>query len=80
MVALNGLASMIMNIARKQLSINHIPWPLSVRGLNSDDRCIKESPSRSLPQALRADSEKTYAWIASEVAGASYAGGGLSGT
>ena len=32
-----------MDIANKDLDINHIPGPLGVRGRNSDNRLIKKN-------------------------------------
>ena len=67
MVTINQLATMIMGIAGKKLSIVHIPGPLGVRGRNSDNRLIREklgwAPSRPLREGL----EKTYHWIAEQV-------------
>ena len=52
MVSINQLAQMIMEIAGKSVSLNHIPGPLGVRGRNSDNRLIANklgwSPSESL--------------------------------
>jgi nucleoside-diphosphate-sugar epimerase len=68
MVTINQLAELVMKIASKKLSIRHIKGPLGVRGRNSDNRLIAEKlnwrPSRPLVEGL----EKTYAWIASQVA------------
>lgn len=67
MVTINQLAEMIMKIAGKKLTINHIPGPLGVRGRNSDNKLIQEKlgwePSEPLVKGL----EKTYAWIAQQV-------------
>jgi len=63
MVTINQMAEMIMNIAGKKLSIEHIPGPLGVRGRNSDNRMIRRElgwwPSQSLYEGL----SKTYPWI-----------------
>jgi nucleoside-diphosphate-sugar epimerase len=68
MVTINRLAQLVMEIAGKKLAIRHIPGPLGVRGRNSDNRLIREklgwAPSRPLREGL----EKTYAWIARQVA------------
>jgi GDP-D-mannose 3', 5'-epimerase len=68
MVSLNQFAAMIMQIAGKQVGINHIPGPLGVKGRNSDNRLIKEklqwAPSTPLSEGLA----KTYHWIAAQVA------------
>jgi nucleoside-diphosphate-sugar epimerase len=67
MVSINRLAEMIMEIGGKELSINHIPGPLGVRGRNSDNRLIQEKlgwrPSAPLEDGLR----KTYSWIFEQV-------------
>tara|TARA_Y200000002_G_scaffold369812_1_gene364452 strand:- start:358 stop:1344 length:987 start_codon:yes stop_codon:yes gene_type:complete len=67
MVSINDLAKMIMKIAEKELSINHISGPLGVRGRNSDNKLILEmlgwAPSGSLESGLN----KTYEWINNEV-------------
>lgn len=67
MVSINQLAEMVMGIAGKSLSIEHIPGPLGVRGRNSDNRLIKEKldwePSAPLVDGIRA----TYAWISEQV-------------
>jgi len=68
MVTINELASMIIEIAGKQLAVEHIAGPLGVRGRNSDNRMIKQrlgwAPSESLKRGLA----KTYPWIAEQVA------------
>ena len=68
MVSINDLAAMVMRIAGKNQSIEHIPGPVGVRGRNSDNRLIKRmldwEPSESLEDGIR----KTYSWIAKEVA------------
>jgi GDP-D-mannose 3', 5'-epimerase len=70
MVSINQFARMIMEIADKPLTINHIAGPLGVRGRNSDNRLIRArlgwAPSRPLREGLAA----TYTWIAGQVAAA----------
>jgi GDP-D-mannose 3', 5'-epimerase len=67
MVSINQLAKIVMEIAGKKLSINHIPGPLGVRGRNSDNKLISErlnwAPSYSLKKGL----EKTYRWVEEQV-------------
>jgi len=67
MVSINGLAEMVMEIAGKKLTINHIPGPLGVRGRNSDNALIQKklgwAPNYSLKDGLK----KTYPWIAEQV-------------
>ena len=43
MVSINQLAEMAIDIAGKNLTINHIDGPLGVRGRNSDNALIKTS-------------------------------------
>ena len=67
MVSINRLAEMVMEVAGKKLSIEHLPGPEGVRGRNSDNRLIHEKlgwrPTRPLIEGL----SKTYAWIAAQV-------------
>ena len=67
MVSINGLADMVMEIAGKKMTINHIPGPLGVRGRNSDNALIQEklgwAPNYSLKDGLKL----TYTWIAEQV-------------
>lgn len=67
MVTINGLAEMIMDIAGKKLTINHIPGPQGVRGRNSDNRLIEERLGWAPSQSLRAGLERTYAWVETQV-------------
>jgi nucleoside-diphosphate-sugar epimerase len=67
MVTINQLAQIIMQIANKQVTLNHIKGPLGVRGRNSDNRLIKKMlkwhPKTSLKEGL----ERTYNWIDKQV-------------
>jgi nucleoside-diphosphate-sugar epimerase len=63
MVSINQLAQMIMHIAKKKLSIKHIPGPLGVRGRKSDNRLIEEKLGWKPSQPLRVGLTKTYPWI-----------------
>jgi GDP-D-mannose 3', 5'-epimerase len=67
-IAINDLAQMAMEIAGKKLRIRHIPGPLGVRGRNSDNRLIRQKLGWEPSQPLRRGMEKTYAWIARQVA------------
>jgi GDP-D-mannose 3', 5'-epimerase len=67
MISINGPAEMAMRIAKKKLSIRHIPGPLGVRGRNSDNRLIQEKLSWSPSQPLEDGMRKTYQWIESQV-------------
>jgi Nucleoside-diphosphate-sugar epimerases len=67
MVTINSLAEKVMQISKKNISINHIPGPLGVRGRNSDNNLIQEKlgwkPSMTLEDGLKI----TYAWIEKQV-------------
>ncbi len=67
MVSINRLSEMVMMIANKNLSVNHIDGPEGVRGRNSDNQLIMDKigwkPSCSLEDGLK----KTYEWISSQV-------------
>lgn len=67
MVSMNEMASIIMGIAEKKLSIKHIDGPEGVRGRNSDNTLIKQvlgwAPETKLADGLA----KTYEWIHGQV-------------
>jgi nucleoside-diphosphate-sugar epimerase len=67
MISINDFAYMIMGIACKQLTINHIPGPLGVRGRSSDNRLIRQAlgwePNSPLIDGIR----KTHHWINEQV-------------
>jgi nucleoside-diphosphate-sugar epimerase len=67
MIAINGLAEMVIGISGKDVSVENIPGPLGVRGRNSDNRLISEKLGWAPSQPLRTGMERTYAWIANEV-------------
>ncbi len=67
MVTINSLAGMAMDIAGKDLRINHIDGPLGVRGRNSDNRLILEKLGWQPSKLLRDGMEETYAWIKKQV-------------
>lgn len=67
MVTINSLAGMAMDIAGKDLRINHIDGPLGVRGRNSDNRLILAMLGWQPSKPLRDGMEKTYAWIKKQV-------------
>lgn len=68
MVTINQLAEMTIGIAGKELALKHIDGPLGVRGRNSDNRLIQQKINWRPTQPLQVGLEKTYAWIAAEVA------------
>ena len=63
MISINGLATMIMGIARKKLTVRHVPGPLGVRGRNSDNTLIEKSLNWRPRQPLVEGIKKTYEWI-----------------
>jgi nucleoside-diphosphate-sugar epimerase len=67
MVSINALARMIMDIAGKSLSVQHIPGPLGVRGRNSDNELIHKMLGWKPRQQLRKGLEVTYSWIEMQV-------------
>ena len=68
MVSINQLARTVMDIAGKKLSIRHVDGPLGVRGRNSDNRLYRKRVGWAPEKPLRAGLERTYAWIAEQVA------------
>jgi GDP-D-mannose 3', 5'-epimerase len=68
MVTINGLARLIMDVAGKSPDMRHIPGPLGVRGRNSDNCLIRERLQWSPSFTLREGIERTYPWIAEQVA------------
>ena len=68
MISINDLAMMVADIAGKNIGLNHIPGPLGVRGRNSENTLIKEKLLWAPSETLRAGMEKTYAWVAEQVA------------
>lgn len=67
MVTINQLATMVMTIAKKKLTLKHIPGPLGVRGRNSDNALIRAKlhwcPSGRLIDGLA----ETYRWIETQL-------------
>jgi len=63
MVSINQLAALVMEIAKKPLSIRNIAGPTGVRGRNSDNALIEEKLGWKPNQPLRVGLEKTYSWI-----------------
>ncbi len=67
MVSINQLASIVMDIAGKDLTIRHIEGPLGVRGRSSNNDLIYEKLDWMPSQSLRSGLEDTYAWVANQV-------------
>jgi GDP-D-mannose 3',5'-epimerase len=70
MVSLDGLAAAIIAIAGKRLSMRHVPGPTGVRGRTSDNTLVRQRLGWAPSLPLREGLEKTYAWIAGQVAAA----------
>jgi nucleoside-diphosphate-sugar epimerase len=68
MVSINELAQMVIELSGKDLSIEHIPGPQGVRGRNSDNKLIEAKLGWKPDFPLRKGIEKTYNWIAEQVA------------
>jgi nucleoside-diphosphate-sugar epimerase len=68
MVTIDQLAEMTMRIAGKKLSLSHIPGPTGVRGRTSDNRLIREKLNWEPKLRLELGLERTYKWIAQQVA------------
>ncbi|MDX2282563.1 MAG: NAD-dependent epimerase/dehydratase family protein [Bacteroidia bacterium] len=68
MISINDLARMVIGISGKQIEIRNIPGPTGVRGRNSDNALIGETLGWAPSQPLRAGMERTYAWVAAQVA------------
>lgn len=67
MVSINRLAEIVMEIAGKKLSINHIPGPEGVRGRNSDNALIQEKLGWAPNYPLKEGLIHTYRWIKTQV-------------
>ena len=67
MVTINQLAELGMDVAGKNLNINHIKGPLGVRGRNSDNKLIFEKLGWRPNRPLREGLQRTYAWVANQV-------------
>ncbi len=67
MVSINELASRVISISGKELSLRHIEGPLGVNGRTSHNALIRKElgwqPKYSLSQGL----ERTYHWISREL-------------
>ena len=73
MVTINQMATMIMGIARKSLTIKHISGPTGVRGRNSDNALIRAKLGWEPKMRLQQGLAKTYDWIDGQVRSAAKA-------
>jgi GDP-D-mannose 3',5'-epimerase len=67
-VSINRLAEMVIGLSGKKLTVRHIKGPLGVRGRTSDNNLIREKLGWAPSQPLITGLERTYAWIASQLA------------
>jgi nucleoside-diphosphate-sugar epimerase len=67
MVTINELAEIIMGIAGKKVTLNHIPGPEGVRGRNSDNKLIREKLGWAPNMPLKDGLEISYNWIEKQV-------------
>ena len=67
MISINQLVEIVMKIAGKRLTVNHIAGPIGVRGRNSDNRLVEERLGWKPAQSWKAGLEKTYSWVAEQV-------------
>jgi nucleoside-diphosphate-sugar epimerase len=68
MIAINDFAKMAIDISGKAISIHNIEGPTGVRGRNSDNHLIREKLGWEPSHTLRQGMEKTYHWIAEQIA------------
>jgi nucleoside-diphosphate-sugar epimerase len=61
------MATMVMRIAGKKLTIKHIPGPTGVRGRNSDNKLIREKLEWEPIMRLSDGLAKTYDWIEAQI-------------
>lgn len=67
MITINGLASLIADLAGKPIKINNIPGPLGVMGRNSHNKLIQQSIGWAPPDNLEHGLTQTYAWISKQL-------------
>jgi GDP-D-mannose 3',5'-epimerase len=67
MISINNLALLVMQIAKKNLSIRNIQGPLGVRGRNSDNKLIFDKLGWKPTQPLKVGMEINYQWISEQV-------------
>ncbi|GIW26209.1 NAD-dependent epimerase/dehydratase family protein [Meiothermus sp.] len=68
MISINDLARMTIEISGKNLSIRNVPGPTGVQGRNSDNTRIRQILGWAPHRPLREGMERTYAWVAEQVA------------
>lgn len=68
MVSVNELVAIVMAASGKTLGVAHVDGPQGVRGRNSDNTLIEQTLGWRPDTDLVAGMERTYAWIAQQVA------------
>lgn len=66
-ISINALASLIADIADKDIGVTHLDGPLGVRGRTSDNRLIREKLDWARSMPLRTGMQRTYHWINEQV-------------
>ncbi len=67
MLTINELATMVIELSGKNLSLHHVDGPLGVRGRRSDNTLIRETLNWSPSDSLYAGMKRTYGWIAEQI-------------
>lgn len=67
MVTIDKLAEMIMNIANKKLTLQHVPGPVGVNGRTSDNTLIQKKLCWKPKSTLHDGLVKTYSWISDQI-------------
>jgi GDP-D-mannose 3',5'-epimerase len=67
MIRINDLAKMVIDISKKNLTVNNIPGPVGVRGRNSDNKLYHKMMNWQPTQSLQTGIQKTYEWISTQV-------------
>jgi nucleoside-diphosphate-sugar epimerase len=67
MVSINELASIIIQLSGKNVTVKNIEGPEGVRGRNSDNALISQKLGWSPKYTLKAGLEKTFAWIKQQI-------------
>jgi GDP-D-mannose 3', 5'-epimerase len=68
MIKINDLAKMAIALSGKSITLKNITGPVGVRGRNSDNRLIAVELGWAPNAPLQLGMEKTYRWIAGEIA------------
>lgn len=66
-ISINGLASIVAEIAGKKLTLNHVKGPLGVRGRNSNNDLIRDKLGWNYSMSLKDGLKKTFSWISNQI-------------